>query len=71
MASSESEFRDPSDGSAGGNYPLRETAAKLNDRLGLFLSEEQQRGLAATLLIGAAIGGALLAWNIGQAIRGD
>lgn len=55
-----------------GEYPLRDTAAFLNDRLGLYLSEDQQRGLAAGLLIGTALGAAILAWNIvGLARRGD
>lgn len=51
------------------SYPLRDTAAILNDRLGLYLSEEQQRGLATGLLIGVALSGALIAWNVGSSIR--
>jgi hypothetical protein len=66
MVQSEAETRQLPDAPG---YPLRDTAAMLNDRLGLFLSEQQQRGLAATLLIGVAVGAALLAWNVGQAIR--
>lgn len=41
----------------------------LNDRLGLYLSEDQQRGLATGLLIGTAIGAAIFAWNIAGALR--
>jgi hypothetical protein len=52
-------------------YPLQETAELLNDRLGLYLSPEQQRGLAAALLIGVALGAAALAGSLGQAIRQD
>ena len=59
-----------SDVTAGADsYPLKETAALLNDRLGLFLSEDQQRGLATGLLLGVAAGAALIAWNVGSAVR--
>lgn len=51
------------------DYPLRDTAAALNDKLGLYLSEEQQRGLAVGLLVGVALGAALLSWSLGSAIR--
>jgi hypothetical protein len=51
------------------SYPLKSTAALINDRLGLFLSQDQQRGLATGLLIGVAVGAAVIAWNIGSAIR--
>jgi len=50
-------------------YPLQATAATLNQRLGLYLSPEQQRGLATGLLVGVALSAALLAWRIGTAIR--
>ena len=50
-------------------YPLKETAALLNDKLGLYLSEEQQRGFAAGLFIGTAVAGALVAWSIGSMLR--
>lgn len=50
-------------------YPLKDTTALLNDRLGLYLSEEQKRGFAAGLLIGTAAVGALVTWSIGEAIR--
>ncbi|MEX2569985.1 MAG: hypothetical protein WD737_01670 [Gemmatimonadota bacterium] len=53
------------------DYPLKDTAAALNDRLGLYLSTEQQRGLATGLLVGAALGAALLAWNLTAALRRD
>ncbi len=46
------------------DYPLKRTASVLNDRLGLYLSEDQQRGFATGLLIGTALGAALLAWNL-------
>jgi len=52
-----------------GNYPLEATASALNDRLGLYLSEEQQRGFAAGLLVGTALGAALLAWNLTGMVR--
>ncbi|MEX2583432.1 MAG: hypothetical protein WD766_09160 [Gemmatimonadota bacterium] len=53
----------------GRDYPLHETAAKLNDRLGLYLSPEQQRGLATGLLVGAALGAAILAWGVVESLR--
>jgi hypothetical protein len=51
------------------DYPLERTAAFLNQRLRLYLSEEQERGLAAGLLIGVAISGALISWTVGSALR--
>ena len=51
------------------SYPLEATAAYLNEKLGLYLSKEQQRGFATGLLIGTALGAALLAWNLMSAIR--
>jgi hypothetical protein len=51
------------------DYRLQETAEALNDRLGLYLSEEQQRGLAAGLLVGAAVGAAIVAWGIAETVR--
>jgi hypothetical protein len=51
------------------NYPLKETAAILNERLGLYLSAEQRRGFATGLLIGTAFGAAVLAWNLTATLR--
>lgn len=51
------------------SYPLKSTATLINDRCGLFLSQDQQRGLATGLLIGTAVGAALFAWSVGSAIR--
>ncbi len=56
-------------GPRGEGYPLANTAAMLNDRLGLYLSPEQQRGLAAGLMVGAVLGGAILAAGIASALR--
>ena len=50
-------------------YPLKETVAILNDRLGLYLSEDQRRGLAKGLLIGTSLGAAVLAWNLTTMLR--
>ena len=50
-------------------YPLKNTAAYLNDTLGLYLSDEQKRGFAAGLLIGTAVAGALVAWSLGSVVR--
>lgn len=50
------------------DYPLKRTASLLNDRLGLYLSEDQQRGFATGLLIGTALGAALLASNLTAAV---
>jgi hypothetical protein len=49
--------------------PMDGTARALNDRLGLYLSEGQQRGLAAGLLVGTVLASALLAWGIADAVR--
>ncbi len=54
---------------AADSYPLRSTARLINDRLGLFLSEDQQRGLATGLLIGVTVGAALLAYSVGNAVK--
>lgn len=54
---------------AGSSYPLEHTAGMLNDRLGLYLSPEQQRGLATGLLVGAVLGGAILAVGVASALR--
>ena len=51
------------------NYPLKETTSYLNERLGLYLSEEQQRGFATGLLIGTALGAGLLVWNLLTVLR--
>lgn len=47
--------------------PLEETARTLNRRAGLYLSESQQRGLAAGLFLGAVATFAGLAWSAGRA----
>lgn len=52
-------------------YPLQQTAAVLNERLGLYLSLEQQRGLATGLLVGVALGAAVIAWSVVGALRGN
>ena len=51
------------------DYPLRNTAALVNERLGLYLSEEQQKGLATGLMVGVALSAALIVWSLGSAIR--
>lgn len=51
------------------SFPLQHTASVLNQRLGLYLSAEQQKGLATGLLIGSALAGALLARSIAEAIH--
>jgi hypothetical protein len=53
----------------GARYPLRETAAALNEGLGLYLSEEQQQGLAIGLLVGTALAGAIVGWTVADAFR--
>lgn len=50
-------------------YALKETVSILNDRLGLYLSEDQRRGLAKGLLIGTAFGAGILAWNLTSMLR--
>ena len=61
--------RDDSTSGETNEYPLKHTAALLNDRLGLYLSEDQQRGFATGLLIGTALGAAVLAWNLTATVR--
>jgi hypothetical protein len=53
----------------GREYPLQQTAERLNRQLGLYLSEGQQRGLATGLLVGSALAGAIVAWSITDGIR--
>jgi hypothetical protein len=55
-------------GSDQGAYPLEATAASLNRSLGLYLSRGQQQGLAAGLLVGAALAGAIVAWSIADVL---
>jgi hypothetical protein len=50
-------------------YPLQQTAERLNRQLGLYLSEGQQRGLATGLLVGSALAGAIVAWSLTEGIR--
>jgi hypothetical protein len=45
-------------------YALQHTAATLNQQLGLYLSEGQQRGLATGLLVGGVLAGAVVAWSV-------
>ncbi|MQA89472.1 MAG: hypothetical protein GEU90_04445 [Gemmatimonas sp.] len=52
-----------------GDYRLRRTTEALNDWLGLYLSEEQQRGLATGLLVGVALGAAILTWGVVASVR--
>lgn len=54
---------------SGRHFPMDGTARALNDRLGLFLSEGQQRGLAAGLLVGSVLASALLVWGVADAVR--
>lgn len=49
--------------------PLEDAARALNQRAGLYLSDTQQRGLAAGLFVGAVVGVAALTWTIGLAVR--
>lgn len=51
------------------DYPLRKTAEMLNERLGLYLSADQQKGLAVGLMVGITLGAALVSWSVGSAIR--
>jgi hypothetical protein len=70
MVGPETDALNASDALPSPEYPLKSTAAMLNDRLGLYLSDEQQRGFAAGLLIGTAIGAAVLSWSItGMVLR--
>ena len=49
--------------------PLEDTARALNTRAGLYLSETQQRGLAAGLFVGAVLATAALTWSVGRAVQ--
>ena len=49
--------------------PMEDAARALNQRAGLYLSDTQQRGLAAGLFVGAVVGVAALTWTIGLAVR--
>lgn len=49
--------------------PLQETAHTLNRRWGLYLSEPQQRGLAAGIFAGTIAAFAGLAWLTSTAYR--
>ena len=69
MASPDSDSRHAKGPAEGSSYPLRATTSFLNERLGLYLSAEQQRGFATGLLIGTALGAALLTWNLFGLIR--
>jgi hypothetical protein len=68
MAEKESTTRGGTGGKGGREFPLQHTASVINQRLGLYLSAEQQKGLATGLLIGAALGGAILAWSVAEAL---
>jgi hypothetical protein len=68
MAQKESTSSMKAAGGATRAFPLQHTASVLNERLGLYLSAEQQKGLATGLLIGTALGGAILAWTIAEAL---
>jgi hypothetical protein len=69
MSVEENFHGEPATVAAVDGYPMKSTAALLNERLGLYLSDEQQRGLAAGLLIGAALAGTVLGWNLTAMIR--
>jgi hypothetical protein len=69
MAARDNEGRDAPNSGAEDNYPLKKTTSAINERLGLYLSTEQQRGFATGLLIGTAIGAALLVWNLVRLAR--
>lgn len=71
MSETDAETPDPIVNPSVDDYPLRRTAEVLNDRLGLYLSEEQQRGLAIGLLVGVTLGAALVSWSVGNALRRD
>lgn len=49
--------------------PFEEAAKTLNREAGLYLSEAQQRGLAAALFAGAILVAAGITWSIGRAVR--
>jgi hypothetical protein len=69
MADQDAGKSGPKEERRGREYRLQETAETLNDRLGLYLSPEQQRGLATGLLVGAAFGAAILAWGVVGSVR--
>jgi hypothetical protein len=52
-----------------GRFPAESTAETLDQRLGLYLSPSQQRGLAIALLVGAAGFGLLLGSAVGMQLR--
>lgn len=54
---------------AGRGFPLERAAQALNQRYGLYLSEGQQRGLAAGLLAGTVLASAVIVWSLGSAVR--
>lgn len=68
METREGSGRSPG-GGAGRRIPLEGTAQALNRRYELYLSEGQQRGLAAGLLVGAVLASAMLVWSVGTAVR--
>lgn len=49
--------------------PLEDAARSLNRSAGLYLSDAQQRGLAAGLFLGAVVGVAAVTWTLGIALR--
>lgn len=49
--------------------PFEEVAKKLNREAGLYLSEAQQRGLAAALFAGTILIAAGITWSIGRTYR--
>lgn len=49
--------------------PLEDTARTLNRSAGLYLSDAQQRGLAAGLFVGAIVSAAAVTWTLGVALR--
>ena len=69
MVSHDSEHRRAQEPVTESQYPLKATASFVNEKLGLYLSEEQQRGFAMGLLLGTALGAGLLAWNLMGLIR--
>ena len=54
---------------AGDEFPLHRTVAAVNEKLGLYLSDTQQKGLAVGILVGVSIGAALVSWSLGNAVR--
>lgn len=53
----------------GAGLPMAGTAQTLNRRMGLYMSEGQQRGLAVGLFVGTVAASALLAWGVTEGIR--